>query len=106
MMTYKCKGQPGLATAKETIRRKARLMLRGDLQTTDEFSTVFAPTSKFTTVQTFISLATQENLLLKSWDVQGASMTSEIDQDDIYVSFTPSGCGTNCGGGAADWEAA
>lgn len=68
--TYKLKVKPDLANNTETIRRKARIVIRGDLQFDHEFDNVFAPTSKFTAVRTIISLATQQNLKLKSWDIQ------------------------------------
>jgi len=63
---------------------KARLVARGDMQTEDEYSTTFAPTSRFTTIRTIIALATQENLSLKHWDITGAFMTANIDTE-IYM---------------------
>ena len=89
MFTYRLKVKPCTSTHKEIIKRKARIVLRGDLQTEDEFSSTFAPTSKFTAVRTLISLATQNNLKLKSWDIQGAFMCSDIDNDNIYVTLPP-----------------
>eukprot|EP00286_Rhodomonas_abbreviata_P014033 CAMPEP_0181339602 /NCGR_PEP_ID=MMETSP1101-20121128/29358_1 /TAXON_ID=46948 /ORGANISM="Rhodomonas abbreviata, Strain Caron Lab Isolate" /LENGTH=1796 /DNA_ID=CAMNT_0023450611 /DNA_START=148 /DNA_END=5539 /DNA_ORIENTATION=+ len=82
--TYKIKRDKLGAIAK----LKARLVARGDMQTEDEYSTTFAPTSRFTAIRTIISIATQENLSLKHWDITGAFMTSEIDTD-IYMDLPP-----------------
>ena len=41
---------------------KARLVARGDMQTEDEYSTTYAPTSRFTAIRTIISIATQERM--------------------------------------------
>jgi len=67
---------------------KARLVARGDMQNEDEYSTTFAPTSRFTAIRTIISIATQENLSLKHWDITGAFMTADIDTD-IYMDLPP-----------------
>jgi len=67
---------------------KARLVARGDMQTEDEYSTTFAPTSRFTAIRTIIALATQENLSLKHWDITGAFMTADIDTE-IYMDLPP-----------------
>jgi len=67
---------------------KARLVARGDMQTEDEYSTTFAPTSRFTAIRTIISLATQEQMTLKHWDITGAFMTADIDTE-IYLELPP-----------------
>ena len=67
---------------------KARLVARGDLQTEDEYSTTFAPTSRFTAIRTIISLACEEQMTLKHWDIAGAFMTADIDTD-IYLEMPP-----------------
>jgi len=41
---------------------KARLVGRGDMQTEDEYSTTFAPTSRFMAIRSIISLACQEGM--------------------------------------------
>mmetsp|Transcript_61737 Transcript_61737/g.127625 ORF Transcript_61737/g.127625 Transcript_61737/m.127625 type:complete len:253 (+) Transcript_61737:3496-4254(+) len=67
---------------------KARLVARGDMQTEDEYSTTFAPTSRFTAIRTIISLACQENMTLKQFDISGAFMTADIDTD-IFLEMPP-----------------
>mmetsp|Transcript_30285 Transcript_30285/g.62397 ORF Transcript_30285/g.62397 Transcript_30285/m.62397 type:complete len:629 (+) Transcript_30285:1137-3023(+) len=67
---------------------KARLVARGDLQTPDEYTTTYAPTSRFTAIHTIIAIATQENMYLKHWDITGAFMTADIDTD-IYIDLPP-----------------
>jgi hypothetical protein len=67
---------------------KARLVARGDMQTEDEYSTTYAPTSRFTAIRTIISIATQENLSLKHWDITGAFMTADIDTE-LYLDLPP-----------------
>mmetsp|Transcript_62378 Transcript_62378/g.129470 ORF Transcript_62378/g.129470 Transcript_62378/m.129470 type:complete len:123 (+) Transcript_62378:692-1060(+) len=67
---------------------KACLVARGDMQTEDEYSTTFAPTSRFTAIRTIISLATQEQMTLKHWDITGAFMTADIDTE-IYLELPP-----------------
>eukprot|EP00961_Rhodomonas_salina_P201945 2724027-Rhodomonas_salina.1 len=63
--TYKIKCYSNGAIAK----LKARLVARGDMQTEDEYSTTFAPTSRFTAIRTLISITTQEAMTLKHWDI-------------------------------------
>eukprot|EP00961_Rhodomonas_salina_P008049 109247-Rhodomonas_salina.2 len=82
--TYKIKRDRNGAIAK----LKARLVARGDMQTEDEFSTTFAPTSRFTAICTIISIGTQERMLLKHWDITGAFMTADIDTE-IYMDLPP-----------------
>eukprot|EP00961_Rhodomonas_salina_P172622 2327889-Rhodomonas_salina.1 len=82
--TYKIKRDKHGAIAK----LKARLVACWDMQTEDEYSTTFAPTSCFTAIRTLISIATQEKLLLKHWDITGAFMTADIDTD-IYMDLPP-----------------
>eukprot|EP00961_Rhodomonas_salina_P075319 1010787-Rhodomonas_salina.1 len=58
--TFKIKRDCNGAIAK----LKARLVARWDMQTEDEYSTTFAPTSRFTAIRTLISIATQERMTL------------------------------------------
>eukprot|EP00286_Rhodomonas_abbreviata_P023936 CAMPEP_0181300748 /NCGR_PEP_ID=MMETSP1101-20121128/7054_1 /TAXON_ID=46948 /ORGANISM="Rhodomonas abbreviata, Strain Caron Lab Isolate" /LENGTH=1661 /DNA_ID=CAMNT_0023406003 /DNA_START=190 /DNA_END=5176 /DNA_ORIENTATION=- len=67
---------------------KARIVARGDMQTEDEYSTTYAPTSRFTAIRTIISIAAQEQMLLKHWDITGAFMTADIDTK-IYMELPP-----------------
>lgn len=89
MFAYKLKSKPSSCGTMEELIRKARLVVRGDLQTSEEYSTTFAPTAKFTAIRTVLSLAAQEDLKLKSWDIQGAFCSSDIDNENIYVSLPP-----------------
>eukprot|EP00961_Rhodomonas_salina_P214077 2890941-Rhodomonas_salina.1 len=82
--TYKIMSDKHRAIAK----LKARLVTRWDMQTEDEYSTTFAPTSSFTAICTLILIATQERLSLKHWDITGAFMTADIDTD-IYMDLPP-----------------
>eukprot|EP00961_Rhodomonas_salina_P166257 2240492-Rhodomonas_salina.1 len=82
--TYKIKQDKNGAIDK----LKARLVARGDMQTEDEYSTMFAPTALFTAIRTIISIATQEKMSLKHWDITGAFMTADIDTD-IYMDLPP-----------------
>jgi len=70
------------------IKFKSRVVARGDMQYDDEYSTTYAPTSRFTAISTIISIATQEKLELKHWDITGAFMTANIDTD-IYMDLPP-----------------
>mmetsp|Transcript_68603 Transcript_68603/g.143115 ORF Transcript_68603/g.143115 Transcript_68603/m.143115 type:complete len:1720 (-) Transcript_68603:7252-12411(-) len=67
---------------------KARLVARGDMQYECDFSETYAPTSRFAAIRTIISIATQENLTLKHWDISGAFMTADIDTE-IYMDLPP-----------------
>ena len=67
---------------------KARLVARGDMQTEDEYSTTFAPTSRFTAIRAIIALATQEQMTLKHWDITAAFMTADIDTE-IFMELPP-----------------
>eukprot|EP00286_Rhodomonas_abbreviata_P028108 CAMPEP_0181313458 /NCGR_PEP_ID=MMETSP1101-20121128/14257_1 /TAXON_ID=46948 /ORGANISM="Rhodomonas abbreviata, Strain Caron Lab Isolate" /LENGTH=1511 /DNA_ID=CAMNT_0023420409 /DNA_START=376 /DNA_END=4908 /DNA_ORIENTATION=+ len=70
------------------VKFKSRLVARGDMQYDDEYSTTYAPTSRFTAIRTIISIATQEKMELKHWDITGAFMTANIDTD-IYMDMPP-----------------
>eukprot|EP00961_Rhodomonas_salina_P241574 3263501-Rhodomonas_salina.1 len=67
------------------IKKKACLCLRGDLQNETEYNETFAPTSRFNTLRTLISVATQELLKLVQFDIKGSFMVSKIDDKDIYI---------------------
>lgn len=82
--TYKIKRDKHGVIAK----LKARLVARGDMQTKDEYSTTFAPTARFTAIRTVISIAAQEKMSLKQWDISGAFMTADIDTD-VYMDLPP-----------------
>ena len=57
---YKCKfGDKGLV-----IKKKARLVVRGDLQNPNEISETFSPTSRFNSIRTLMAMSCQEGLKL------------------------------------------
>jgi hypothetical protein len=83
--SYKCKfGEEG-----EIIKKKARLCARGDLQRDEEYSETFAPTSRFNALRTLFAMATQLDYSLYQFDIRGAFMTSDIDENDIYIQLPP-----------------
>ena len=83
--TYKCKfGDVG-----QVIKKKARIVVRGDLQYDTEYAETYAPTSRFNTLRTLISVAAQQDLKLMQFDVRGAFMVAPIDDKDIYVQLPP-----------------
>eukprot|EP00961_Rhodomonas_salina_P092226 1241102-Rhodomonas_salina.1 len=78
---YKCKfGDKG-----QIVKKKARLVVRGDLQVESEYIKTFAPTSRFNTLRALMSVAVQERLKLVTFDIKGAFMVSPIDDKDIYI---------------------
>ena len=90
--TYKCKfGSNG-----EEVCKKARACARGDLQSRDEYSETFAPTSRFNALRCLISIAAREDMKLMQFDIKGAFMISKIEDQDIYVSL-PDGYGAPAG---------
>lgn len=69
-------------------RYKARACARGDLQTPDMYEETFSPTSRFAAMRTVCSLACQNNYFLKSFDIQAAFVTADVDKE-IYVRLPP-----------------
>ena len=63
---YKCK----FGASGEVIKKKARICVRGDLQFENEYVETYAPTSRFNTLRTLISVAAQEDLKLMQFDVK------------------------------------
>eukprot|EP00961_Rhodomonas_salina_P097818 1316413-Rhodomonas_salina.1 len=84
--TYKIKCNCNGAIAKLKVLLVASWPV--DMQTEDEYSTTFAPTSRFTAIRTLTSIAMQERMMLKHWDITGAFMTADIDTD-IYMDLPP-----------------
>mmetsp|Transcript_49639 Transcript_49639/g.101360 ORF Transcript_49639/g.101360 Transcript_49639/m.101360 type:complete len:638 (-) Transcript_49639:44-1957(-) len=78
---YKCK----FGDCWQIVKKKARLCVRGDLQTDDECTETFAPTSRFNTLRLLIATAVQQQLKLVQFDVRGAFMVSGIDDKDLYI---------------------
>jgi hypothetical protein len=78
---YKCKfGDEG-----QIVKKKARLCVRGDLQYDSEYTETYAPTSRFNTLRTLISVAAQDDLKLVQFDVKGAFMVADINDQDIHI---------------------
>jgi len=84
MFQYKQKTGPN----GEKLEQKARLCARGDQQTSAEYGETFTPTSRFAVLRLIIALATQQNLMLKHWDIRGAFLCADLDED-IYVRLPP-----------------
>jgi hypothetical protein len=84
MFQYKQKTGP----KGELLEQKARLCARGDQQTSEEFGETFAPTSRFAVLRLIIALATQQNLKLKHWDVRGAFLCADLEEE-IYLRLPP-----------------
>eukprot|EP00961_Rhodomonas_salina_P105835 1424985-Rhodomonas_salina.1 len=67
---YKCKfGDHG-----QVIKKKGRLVVRGDLQKEHEYTETFAPTLHFNTLRALMSVAVQQQLKLVQFDIKGAFM--------------------------------
>eukprot|EP00961_Rhodomonas_salina_P022216 299137-Rhodomonas_salina.1 len=58
MFQYKLKTGPNC----ETVKCKARLCARGDLQFDSEYGETFAPTSRFSMIQLIVAIAVQAGL--------------------------------------------
>eukprot|EP00961_Rhodomonas_salina_P086998 1170130-Rhodomonas_salina.1 len=69
----------------QEIKKKASLVVCGDLQNESEYTKTFAPTSRFNTIRTLISVAAESRLKLVQFDIKGAFMTSLIDDKDIFI---------------------
>lgn len=67
------------------IKKKARLVVRGNLQNENEYSETFSPTLRFNSIRTLISMSCQEDLKLVQFDIKGAFMVSKAAKDDIYI---------------------
>ena len=74
--------------AGEVARLKARLVACGNWQAPWEYKSTFSPTARFAAMRTIISLATQKDYSLKTFDIQGAFLTSDLDAD-IYMALPP-----------------
>eukprot|EP00961_Rhodomonas_salina_P072536 974687-Rhodomonas_salina.1 len=84
MFQYKLKTGPN----GETIKCKAQLCARGDLQFDSEFGETFAPTSCFSMIRLIIAITVQAGLTLYQFDIQGAFLCAPIDQE-IYLKLPP-----------------
>ena len=72
----------------EIARLKARLVACGNFQSPWEYHDTYSPTARFSALRTITAIATQENLDLFAFDVEGAFMTSYLDTD-VYMSLPP-----------------
>eukprot|EP00961_Rhodomonas_salina_P158190 2129584-Rhodomonas_salina.2 len=84
MFTYKLK----MGDSGQIIKYKVLLCARGDLQLPSEYNETYAPTSRFTAIRVLIAIATQMNLRLMQWDIKGAYMTADLDQE-LYLEMPP-----------------
>jgi Reverse transcriptase (RNA-dependent DNA polymerase) len=66
------------------VRYKARLVLRGDMQYDDEYDETYSPTARMWAIRLLTSVAAQESLLIKHFDICAAFVTSDIDKE-LYV---------------------
>eukprot|EP00961_Rhodomonas_salina_P213464 2883073-Rhodomonas_salina.2 len=84
MFQYKLKTGPNC----ETVKCKARLCARRDLQFDSEYSETFAPTSQFFMIRLIIAIAVQNGLKLYQFDIKGAFLCAPIDRE-IYLKLPP-----------------
>eukprot|EP00961_Rhodomonas_salina_P143397 1929593-Rhodomonas_salina.1 len=73
----------------QVIKKKGRLVVRGDLQKEHEYTETFAPTSRFNTLRALMSVTVQQQLKLVQFDIKGAFMVSSIEDKDIYIALPP-----------------
>jgi histone deacetylase 1/2 len=79
------------------IKYKARLVARGDMQSVD-YSSVFAPTVRYTTLRVLLALACHHDLEIEQMDVVSAFLHADV-VSDIYIEqsegyHVPSSIGT------------
>uniref|UniRef100_A0A7S0U1Z1 Integrase catalytic domain-containing protein n=1 Tax=Hemiselmis andersenii TaxID=464988 RepID=A0A7S0U1Z1_HEMAN len=67
------------------LKNKARLVIRGDMQSEDTFDDTFSPTSRNAAMRTVIALATELDYKLKHFDICAAFISANCDRDNIYV---------------------
>mmetsp|Transcript_18947 Transcript_18947/g.36856 ORF Transcript_18947/g.36856 Transcript_18947/m.36856 type:complete len:149 (-) Transcript_18947:21-467(-) len=73
----------------DLIKRKSRIVVRGDMQGEDTYDDTFSPTSRPEVFRTLVSIATQESMWLKQLDIQGAFLSAHVDRDNIYMAAPP-----------------
>jgi len=71
------------------VKRKARMVVRGDMQDEDTYDSTFSPTSRAAAMRSLISFATQEDYELKHFDIQAAFVSADIDKDNVYLRCPP-----------------
>ena len=79
----------------EIVSRKARLVVRGDLQKDDSYNELFAPTGKSTSIKLIIAHAVQNDNELDQFDVSTAFLHAKVEED-VYIKL-PDGCGIHTG---------
>eukprot|EP00961_Rhodomonas_salina_P013527 181289-Rhodomonas_salina.1 len=84
MFQYKLKTGPN----GETVKCKARLCARGDLQFESEYGDTFAPTSRFSMIRLILVIAVQAGLMLYQFDIKGVFLCAPIDRE-IYLKLPP-----------------
>ena len=63
---------------------KARLVIMGNLQYEWEYGETYAPTAKLWAIRTLTSIAAQEGLQMKKFDLTGAFLVADMDTE-LYV---------------------
>eukprot|EP00961_Rhodomonas_salina_P291552 3932102-Rhodomonas_salina.1 len=84
MFQYKLKTGPN----GETVKCKARLCARGDLQFESEYGDTFAPTSRFSMIRLIVAIAVQAGFTLYQFNIKGAFLCTPIDRE-IYLKLPP-----------------
>src|SRR4029079_2258782 len=79
----------------EVVQRKARMVVRGDLQKDGSYSELFAPTGKSNSIKLIISHTVQNNNNLDQFDVSHAFLYAKVEED-VYIKL-PDGCGIRSG---------
>ena len=79
----------------EVVQRKARMVVRGDLQKDGSYSELFAPTGKSNSIKLIISHTVQNNNNLDQFDVSHAFLYAKVEED-VYIKL-PDGCGIHSG---------
>ena len=70
----------------DNAKRKARLVLQGNLQYEDEYNETYTPTARLSNVRMVTSIAAQQKLRLKKFDLSGAFLVADMDRV-LYVTI-------------------
>ncbi|BEI82040.1 hypothetical protein CcaverHIS002_0212000 [Cutaneotrichosporon cavernicola] len=70
------------------IKRKARLCVRGDVMTSDDYDRTFAPTARLTSVRALVIHAIKNNMVLHQADVEGAFLNGTLEEE-VYIKPPP-----------------
>ena len=70
-------------------RYKARLVVRGDMQSSDTYGETFSPTARWETIRTFIARANALNLEMSHLDVVTAFLYPTLNQEETVYIYPP-----------------